>query len=58
MDLREIGCEYEKWMEPAQCRVLRWTLVLAVLKFRRLILDNWLKTKSHFRTVKDIWGLG
>ena len=31
MDLMEIGCEDERWIELARDRVERWALVLAVL---------------------------
>jgi hypothetical protein len=31
MDLTGIGCDDERWMEPAQDRVQLWVLVLRVL---------------------------
>jgi hypothetical protein len=37
MDLREMGCEEERWMELAQDRVQWRALVLAVLNLRILL---------------------
>jgi hypothetical protein len=37
MDLREMGCEDERWMELAQERVLWRVLVIAVWNLRVLL---------------------
>jgi hypothetical protein len=37
MDLREMDCEHERWMELAQDRVQLWAVVLAVLNLRVLL---------------------
>jgi len=40
MDLRDIGCEVERWMELAQDLVQSWTLLLAVLNLLVLLTES------------------
>jgi len=44
---RELGCGDGRWMKPAQDRVQWRALVLAVLKLRILLLDNYLNGQLY-----------
>jgi hypothetical protein len=41
VDLREMGCQDGRWTELTQVCVQWWAVVLVVLNFRILLLEQW-----------------